>query len=140
MTEVNVSRNNNEVQGGTDRAFGVVFTIVFIVIGLWPLSLKSNVNLWALMVSLLLMIITLFKPSVLSPFNKIWTKFGVLLHKIISPFILGAIFYLAVVPTGIIMRLLGKDVLKLKMDANVSSYWEKRELSGPSPESMKRLY
>lgn len=131
---------DNNAQGGSDRAFGIVFTTVFAVIGLYPLATDGELKLWALASSLVILIITFSRPSILGPFNRIWTKFGLILHKIISPIVLGIIFFLAVVPTGLFMRLMGKDILKLKQDSNVSSYWEKRESPGPSPESMKRQY
>ena len=121
-----------DVKIGSNRSFGIVFFIVFftvfLLIALYPLIKNENVRLWSLTVSFIILIITLFYPKFLDPLNKLWFKFGIFLGKIISPIIMGIIFFLVVTPIGLIMRLLGKDLLNLKL-SDYKSYWIKK--TGP---------
>ena len=113
---------------GTNRSFGIVFCLVFIIISFYPLLDNESIRLWSFVVSLIFLILGILNSKILSPLNRAWFKFGVLLGKVISPIIMGIIFFLVVTPTGFIMRLLGKDVLNLKF-SGVKSYWI--EKSGP---------
>ena len=110
----------------TNRSFGIVFFIVFLIISLWPLLNNDQVRYWALIVSILFLLLGIINSKVLTPLNKIWFKFGILLGKIVSPVVLAIIFFLVVTPTGLIMRMLGKDLLKLKKNKN-KTYWIKKE-------------
>ena len=110
----------------TNRSFGIVFFIVFLIISLWPLLNNDQVRYWALIVSILFLLLGIINSKVLTPLNKIWFKFGILLGKIVSPVVLAIIFFLFVTPTGLIMRMLGKDLLKLKKNKN-KTYWIKKE-------------
>ena len=118
----------DEIKVGSNKSFGVVFFLVFLIISLYPLLNSENLRLWSLIVSLVFLILGVLNSNLLSPLNKIWFKFGVLLGRIVSPIILGIIFFLVVTPTGLVMRLLGKDVLNLKF-SNYKSYWI--EKTGP---------
>ena len=112
----------NNVKISSNRSFGVVFFIVFLLIALYPLLNNNEVRLWFLIISGLFLILGILNSKILSPLNKIWFKFGLLLGKIISPIIMGVIFFLVVTPIGFIMKLLGKDLINLKFN-NEKSYW-----------------
>ena len=126
--------------GGSDRAFGVLFVVVFAVVGFFPLTGGGPPRTWALATAGVLLATAIGRPRWLSPLNRAWFRFGMLLHRIASPVILTAIYYLAVTPTGLLLRLARKDVLNLKRDAEVDSYWIERDPPGPSPESLERPY
>ena len=118
----------NDIKISSNRSFGVVFFIVFLLIALYPLLNNNEIRLWSLIVSVLFLILGILNSKILSPLNKVWFKFGLLLGKIISPIIMGVIFFLVVTPIGFIMKLLGKDLINLKFN-NEKSYWI--EKSGP---------
>ncbi|WP_435089476.1 SxtJ family membrane protein [Candidatus Pelagibacter bacterium nBUS_30] len=117
----------DEVKIGSNKNFGVVFFIVFLIVGLFPLINDQEMKVWSLLVSLIFLILGLINSTILTPLNKIWFKFGILLGKIVSPIIMGMIFFLVVTPIGILMKILKKDLLNLKYN-NDQSYWiEKNE-------------
>tara|TARA_Y100000389_G_scaffold11739_1_gene10731 strand:+ start:584 stop:976 length:393 start_codon:yes stop_codon:yes gene_type:complete len=118
----------NNIKISSNRSFGVVFFIVFLLIALYPLLNNNEVRLWSLIISVIFLILGILNSKILSPLNKIWFKFGLLLGKIISPIIMGVIFFSVVTPIGFIMKLLGKDLINLKFN-NQKSYWI--EKSGP---------
>ncbi len=118
----------NDVKISSNRSFGIVFFVVFLILAFYPLINNSDIRIWFLLISLIFLVLGIINSKILSPLNKLWYKFGILLGKIISPFIMGMIFYLVVTPIGLIMRLLGKDVLNLKYQ-NEKSYWI--EKTGP---------
>ena len=128
------------VKGSSDRAFGFVFTVLFAVIGLWPLINSGDVRLWSLIVAAVILATALIRPTLLAPFNRAWMKFGLLLHKITNPVIMGLIFFLTVTPTALIMRAMGKDPLRRKFDPSATSYWIDRDPPGPEPETMKQQF
>tara|TARA_B100001250_G_scaffold414327_1_gene451995 strand:+ start:6196 stop:6579 length:384 start_codon:yes stop_codon:yes gene_type:complete len=111
-----------EIKIPTNRNFGIVFSVVFLIISLWPLLSEETLSIWALILSIIFLILGLLNSKILSPLNKIWFKFGLFLGGIISPIVMAIIFFLVVTPMGIIMRVLNKDLLKLKKN-NKSSYW-----------------
>ena len=112
---------------GSNKSFGIVFFIVFLLIAFYLLINQENIWIWSLLVSLVFLILGLKNSNILSPLNKIWFKFGILLGKIVSPIVMGVIYFLVVTPTGLLMRLFGKDILNLKFN-NEKSYWiEKKE-------------
>ena len=98
------------------------------------------VRLWAMVVAGAFLVLALFVPKVLGPANHLWTKFGLLLHNIVSPLALGILFYFVVTPTGLLMRIFGKDPLRLRFDAAADSYWIKRTPPGPDAESLKNQF
>ena len=118
----------DDIKIGSNRNFGIVFFIVFLLIALYPLTYGGEIRIWSSIISLIFLVLGLLNSKILAPLNKIWFKFGILLGKIVSPLIMGIIFFLVVTPIGLIMRLLGKDLLNLKYNKN-KSYWI--EKNGP---------
>ena len=106
----------------TNRNFGIVFSIVFLIIALWPLLKQNDLRLWSLFISGIFFVLGLFNSKLLSPLNKIWFKFGMLLGTFISPVVMCIVFFLVVTPTGLIMKLFGKDLLNLKKNKK-ETYW-----------------
>ena len=106
----------------SNRSFGIVFFIFFLIISLYPLLDDNGIRYWSLILSLFFLILGLINSKLLSPLNKLWFKFGIFLGKIISPFVMGVIFFIIVTPIGFTMRILKKDLLKLKFN-NKNSYW-----------------
>ena len=117
--------DHKEVKIGSNRSFGIIFFIFFLLISTYPLLKDENIRLWSLIISIIFLFLGLLNSNLLSPLNKIWFKFGLLLGKIVSPFVMGIIFFLVVTPIGIIMRLLKKDLLNLKFNKN-NTYWIKK--------------
>lgn len=128
------------IRGSSDRAFGVVFTVVFLIIGLWPLMGGGSPRLWALIMAGLILATAIIHPVLLAPFNRLWARFGLLLHKVTNPIIMGLVFFVTVTPTALIMKMMGKDPLNRKIDRNAKSYWIERQPPGPSPETMKNQF
>ena len=118
----------DDIKIGSNRSFGIVFFIVFFLIASYPLIQNGELRIWSLIICLIFLILGLINSKILTPLNKLWFKFGVFLGKIVSPIIMGIIFFLVVTPIGFTMRLLGKDVLNLKYNKN-KSYWI--EKNGP---------
>ena len=112
----------DEIKISSNRSFGIVFFIVFLLIALYPLLNGNDLRIWSLLVSFGFLILGLINSKLLSPLNKLWFKFGILLSKIISPLIMGLIFFLVVTPIGLLMRLFKKDLLNLKYNKN-KTYW-----------------
>ena len=119
---------NTEIKISSNKSFGVVFFIVFLLIAIYPLTNNEEFRIWSFTISIIFLILGLINSKVLTPLNKLWFKFGLLLGRIASPLIMGIIFFLVVTPTAFIMRIIGKDLLNLKFD-NSKSYWI--EKNGP---------
>tara|TARA_B100000989_G_scaffold243931_1_gene190984 strand:+ start:53 stop:439 length:387 start_codon:yes stop_codon:yes gene_type:complete len=117
-----------KIKTSSNKSFGIVFFIVFLIIALYPLINDGDLRLWSLIVSLIFLILGLINSTILTPANRLWFKFGIFLGKIVSPIILGTIFFLIVTPTGLLLRLFGKDVINLKYNKD-NSYWIKK--TGP---------
>ena len=113
---------NSKIKIGSNKSFGIVFSIVFLIIAIWPLLSDNEIRYWLLIISVVFLILGLIKSKILTPLNKIWFKIGILLGNIVSPVVLGVIFFLVVTPTSIIMKILRKDLLNLKKNNN-NSYW-----------------
>ena len=133
-------RRTADVKAGSERSFGIVFAAVFAAIGLWPLAGDGGVHWWALVVAALILAAALVAPRVLEPANRLWFRFGRLLHGIVTPLILGLIFFSTVTPTALLMRLTGKDPLALRFEPGKPSYWIRREPPGPAPDTMKNQF
>ena len=117
----------DDIKISSNRSFGIVFFIVFLVISIYPLINNGELRLWSLIISIIFLFLGLINSKILNPLNKLWFRFGIFLGKVISPLIMGIIFFLVVTPIGILMRLLNKDLLNLKFN-NSSTYWiEKTE-------------
>ena len=117
----------DEIKISSNRSFGIVFFIVFLLIATYPLLNNDHVRIWSLIISIVFLILGLLNSKILFPLNKIWFKFGILLGKIISPLIMGLIFFVVVTPIGLLMRLLNKDLLNLKFNKRKSYWIEKNE-------------
>ena len=116
----------DDVKISSNRSFGIVFFLVFLLIALYPLTYIGEVRVWSILISLFFLVLGLLNSKILTPVNKLWFKFGIFLGKIISPLIMGIIFFLVVTPIGFVMRLLGKDLLNLKYNKN-KSYWIEKD-------------
>jgi saxitoxin biosynthesis operon SxtJ-like protein len=129
-----------DVEGSSDRAFGVVFAAVFSVIAAWPLFSGAALRWWAAGVAVAFAVIALTKPALLGGLNRQWMKLGILLGKVVGPVALGILFYFVFTPLGAILRLSGKDLLRLKRDNGSDSYWIPRRPPGPPPDSMTNQF
>jgi len=117
----------DNIKISSNRSFGIVFFVFFLIISLYPLLNENEVRLWALIISIIFLVLGLINSKILSPFNKIWNRFGILLGKIVSPIVMGIVFFLVVTPISIIMKIFGKDILNIKKN-NKETYWiEKSE-------------
>ena len=125
---INIKRKNN-------ITFGILFFIFFLVIGLYPLISNEPIRIWSIIVSLVFLTVTIIKPNLFTFLNKLWIKFGILLGKIISPIVMGLVFFFVVTPIGIFVKILKKDVMGLKIGE--SSYWITRE---DKIQSMKKQF
>ena len=120
--------NTKDIKIGSNKSFGIVFAVVFSLIALWPLLKGNEIRLWSLIISIIFLTLGLLNSKILTPLNKLWFKLGILLGNFIAPIIMGIIFFFVVTPTGIIMKLLRKDLIKLKKN-NDESYWiEKKDI------------
>ncbi len=120
--------SHHQVKMGSERGFGVVFAVVFAIIAAWPVIFDTGApRWWAAAVALVFLLLGLFVPRVLAPLNRAWFKFGMLLGGIIAPLVMMLVFFVAVTPTGILMRLFGKDPLRLKKAQNGGSFWIERD-------------
>ncbi len=135
VTSICKKKNNAK-----NREFGLVFCAVFSLYALYPLLAHEPIRLGALAISISFLIPALIYPGILAPANWLWMKIGELLHRITSPVLLGIVFYLAVLPTGLLMRLFGKDPLRLQLDQATNSYWILREPPGPDAESLHNQF
>lgn len=126
----------HDIKSSSDRAFGVVFAVVFGVIGLWPLAQGGALRLWAVGLAAVFLVLALVWPTSLRPLNRLWTRLGLLLHAVVNPLVMGLLFFGTVLPIGLILRLRGKDLLNLRRDSEARSYWIERKPPGPQPETM----
>ena len=111
----------------SNKSFGLLFFVVFLILGLWPLKNGESLNFYFITASVVFLILGLLNSKLLTPFNKIWFKFGIFLGGIIAPITMGVVFFFVVTPVGFIMRILGKDLLNIKYNSKKDSYWIKRD-------------
>ena len=111
----------------SNKSFGILFFIVFLVIGLWPITSENDPNIYLILISIIFLILGLLNAKILSPFNSIWIKFGELLGKIIAPIVMAIIYFIILTPISLIVRLFGKDLLGLKFTKQIKTYWIKRK-------------
>jgi predicted membrane metal-binding protein len=127
----------SKVEIGSSRSFGLVFATVLGLIGLYPLIGGSSARLWALAAASVFLLLAMIAPTLLQPLNLLWFKFGLLLGRIVSPVVMFIIYVTTVLPIGLVLRFLGKDLLRLKVDDAQQSFWIERAPPGPEPESLK---
>ncbi len=114
--------NMNNISISSNKSFGIVFFVVFLIVALYPLLENESVRLWSIILSAIFLILGMLDSKFLTPLNKIWFKFGILLGSIVSPIVMGVVFFAIVTPTSIIMKILGKNLLNLKKD-NKKTHW-----------------
>lgn len=139
-THEDLSRKDKSQKQSSDRFFGLMFFVVFLIIALLPLLRQAPIRPIALGLALVFLGVSLIAPVWLAPLNRLWLKFGELLHSITSPIILGVMFFLVITPIGFLMRLAGKDLLRMKLDRDCASYWIQRKPPGPEKTSLKRQF
>jgi hypothetical protein len=128
------------IKVSSDRSFGIVFFVVFVLAGTWMILRDRPAGWLILASSLILLVISLVRPSILGSFNRAWFKFGILLSRVFNPLILGVVFFLVITPMAVTRRLMGKDSLNLKFKSSLKSYWVNRNPPGPKPDSMTRQF
>jgi len=140
MTVHETAHRDVPAKTASDRSFGVVFAAVFAIVAAWPLIHGEGIRWWSAGLAAAFLIAAWAIPRILHPLNRAWAAFGLLLHKIVSPVIMGAIFFIAVTPTALLMRLLGKIPLQLRFDPKAASYWIVRTPPGPDGDTMKNQF
>lgn len=140
MSAHEILRRDERIRGSSDRSFGLVFTAFFCVVAFLPLWKGHPARWWALPFAALFLSTALTRPSILHPINVLWLRLGLLLQKIVSPVILGVLFYGVFTPAAFLYRALGKDLLGLRFDCDAQSYWISRAPPGPPAESMSNQF
>lgn len=128
------------VKTSSDRSFGIVFTVVFAIVGALPLLSSSSPRWWSVGVAGAFLLAALVYPKILAPLNRLWTRFGLLLHKVVNPLVMGLLFFLVVTPIALLMRVCGKRPLHLKTEPDAPTYWITRDPPGPAPDTMKQQF
>ncbi|MFZ5675465.1 MAG: SxtJ family membrane protein [Pseudomonadota bacterium] len=129
-----------DVRVGSNRSFGITFAVVFAIIGLFPLLHGGDIRLWALACAAIFALLAFIWPPVLAPLNRIWFRFGMLLHKIVNPLVLGLMFFLIITPLALLIRLFGGKLMALDFDRSQSSYWVRRSPPGPEADSIRNQF
>ena len=119
--------SKTKIKISSNRSYGLVFFVVFLIVALWPLKYGEDFRLWSLSLSIIFLILGVLNSKLLTPLNKLWFKFGIFLGSIVSPVVMGMVYFIVVTPTGIIMRLSGKNLLHMKKIKSASTYWTKRK-------------
>lgn len=139
MTHEDLKRDR-EVEGSSDRSFGLLFAIVFVVIGSRPLLHGAAPRWWALAIAAVFGLIALVQPALLALPNRLWLKLGLMLGDVVGPIAVGILFYFVVTPLGFAMRLTGRDPLRTTLDPQAGSYWVPRKPPGPAPDSLTNQF
>ena len=111
----------------SNRSFGILFFLVFLGFGLWPLTKEMSPNIYLIIISVIFLILGLLDSKLLSPLNNLWIKFGEILGKVIAPIVMAVVYFLILTPISLLVRLFGKDLIEMKFNNNVKSYWIKRK-------------
>ena len=133
-------QSHRKVTVGTERNFGIIFAVVFAFIGLVPLYRGGTARWWAIALGAAFLFCAFLAPRLLRPLNHLWFKFGLLLHHVVNPIVMGGLYFGAVVPMGLLVRALGKDLLNLKFDKAAASYWIARDPPAPRPGGMTKQF
>ena len=118
--------DSDKIKISSNRSFGLLFFVVFLIVSLWPLTHEGSIRIWSVIISAVFLILGLINSKLLTPLNLLWFKFGMILGAIISPIVMGIVFFIVVTPTGVILRIMGKDLLNKKYDKKKETYWIKR--------------
>ena len=118
---------NSKIKISSNRNFGLVFFIIFLIVSLWPLTYEGPIRIWTVIISLVFLILGLMNSKMLTPLNLLWFKFGIILGTIVAPIVMGVVFFLVVTPISFVMNIMGKDLLKTRYDKKKESYWIKRD-------------
>ena len=129
--------NKSNIRMGSNRNFGLVFFVVFLILGLWPIKNGGEINIFLILISLVFLFLAITKSKFLTPLNKLWFKFGIKLGAIIAPIVMGVVFFLVVTPIGILMKITGRDLINKKINKNSKTYWLNRK---KAVGSMKRQF
>ena len=121
--------DSDKIKISSNRSFGLLFFVVFLIVSLWPLTHEGSIRIWSVIISAVFLILGLINSKLLTPLNLLWFKFGMILGAIVSPIVMGIVFFLVVTPTGFILRIMGKDLLNKKYDEEKETYWIKRDTS-----------
>ena len=117
----------SNIKISSNRNFGLVFFFIFLVVSIWPLTHNESPRIWSAIISLAFLILVLTRSILLTPLNRLWTKFGIILGYIIAPIVMGVVFFLVITPIGLVMKIIGKDLLSIKYDKKKETYWVKRD-------------
>lgn len=132
--------HRDEVEGSSDRAFGLVFASVFTALGVLPLVRGGPARPWAFVVAAGFLVAALVVPRALRPLNRLWLKLGLVLHRVVNPVVMGVIFFLAILPAALVMKAIRRDALHRKFDPDVASYWITRPSPGTDPAAMRNQF
>ena len=127
----------SNIKISSNRNFGLVFFFIFLVVSIWPLTHNESPRIWSAIISLAFLILVLTRSKLLTPLNRLWAKFGIILGSIIAPIVMGVVFFLVVTPIGLVMKIIGKDLLSIKYDKKKETYWIKR---GKPTSTMKQQF
>jgi cytochrome c biogenesis factor len=136
-------QEHQEIEGSSDRSFGLTVGGILALIEayrLWSSGTLDTIGIVLLTIAVPLMLLGLVYPPVLAPLNRAWMKLGLIMFKVVNPIIMFVVYVLTIVPIGLIMRMVGKDPLRIKLEKDAKSYWIERDPAGPSPESMKNQF
>ena len=117
----------SNIKISSNRNFGLVFFFIFLVVSIWPLTHNESPRIWSAIISLAFLILVLTRSKLLTPLNRLWAKFGIILGSIIAPIVMGVVFFLVITPIGLVMKIIGKDLLSIKYDKKKETYWIKRD-------------
>ena len=121
--------DSEKIKISSNRSFGLLFFVVFLIVSLWPLTHEGSIRIWSVIISAVFLILGLINSKLLAPLNLFWFKLGMILGAIISPIVMGIVFFIVVTPIGLILRIMGKDLLNKKYDKEKETYWIKRDTS-----------
>lgn len=133
-------QGNTEIKMGSDRSFGLVFAVVFLLIALWPVLHGNTPRFWSMAVVAIFLGLALVSPDLLHPLNRLWFRFGLLLNKIVSPIVMGILFFFTVTPISLIRRIRNRDPLNQKLDPSAKSYWIMMDDEAPPKTSMRKQF
>jgi len=119
--------DSDKIKISSNRSFGLLFFVVFLIVSLWPLTHEGSIRIWSVIISAVFLILGLINSKLLTPLNLLWFKFGMILGAIVSPIVMGIVFFLVVTPIGLALSIMGKDLLNKKYNKKKETYWIKRE-------------